>query len=404
MEERRVDMPQTSIWNRSFLRVWLCNFLIFTTFYSLIAILPAYVTDVLKGGKQQVGLAMTTFILAAVLFRPFAGKWLDELGRKKLLLAAVCLFFASTVLYLGVNSVGLLLALRFLHGASFGMGTTATGTIANDVIPEQRKGEGIGYYALSINLAMVVGPFLGLTLAAHVTFPVLFSVLAVLSLLAFLLAGLTQVPASPSRKDVERSFHWKRFVEPGAVPISIVAMFLSFAYSGPLTFVPMYAKSLGMETAASYFFVLYALVMILSRPLTGKLFDRLGANVLVYPCIVLYFFGLIGLGLAHSEALFLASGALIGLGFGTLFPAMQTIAVLASPGHRRGLATGTYLLFYDMGIGIGASVLGMAASAKGYSFMYGFAAIFVAFALLLYFRLCHHKENRRAVEEENIAA
>ncbi|HJV46488.1 MAG TPA: MFS transporter [Bacillota bacterium] len=386
-------MSKQALWNRDFIGIWLSNFLIFTTFYALIATLPIYVIDILKGNKQQIGPIMTSFLIAAVLFRPLAGKWLDELGRKKLLFASLALFLASTVMYLGVRSFMLLVALRFLHGISFGIATTATGTIATDVIPEKRKGEGIGYYALSFNMAMVVGPFLGLTLISKYNFTLLFVLFSIFSLLAFVCGSLTKVPAHTPTKDKPRkSLHWKNFIEPNAIPISLVGIFLSFAYSGLLTFLPVYAKELGLEGVASYFYVVYAMVMVLSRPFTGKIFDRFGEKVIMYPSMALYVVGLISLSQSHTSFMLLASGAIIGLGYGTLFPSLQTIAIMLSPIHRRGLATGTFLLFFDTGIGFGASALGLIASSSSYRIMYLFASAVVVLSAITYYVLCHRRK------------
>jgi len=360
----------------------------------LVTTLPVYVTDVLHGGKEQIGLVMTSFLIAAVIFRPLAGKWLDDLGRKKLLVVALLMFLAASGLYFAVHGFIILVALRFLHGVSFGIGTTATGTIATDIIPDQRKGEGIGYYTLSINMAMVVGPFLGLTIVSHYGYNVLFTLFAITSLMAFGLGVITKTPeaASSLKEKKAGSFHWKSFIEPNAIPVSLVGITLSFAYSGILTFLPVFAKEEGLQSMASYFYIIYALAMIVSRPFTGRILDRLGSHVVVYPCVIIYVLGLICLGAAHTPFVFLLSAAIIGLGFGTLFPSLQTIAILQTPPHRRGLATGTYLLFYDTGIGLGSTILAMIAAASNYRAMYQMSAIVVFFAVVVYYFLHHRKE------------
>lgn len=393
-------LQKQRLWNRDFIAIFLSNFFIFTTFYTLLATLPMFVMETLDGTEQQVGLVMTSFIIAAVLFRPIAGKWVDELGRKKVLLIFVTVFVLATFLYLSVASVAFLLALRFVHGISFGVATTATGAIASDLVPEERKGEGIGYFAMSMNLAMVLGPFLGLTLAHQYGFFVLFITLSVLALSALFCGNVARIPkkAPVPKEKGQTSLHWKNFIEPKAVPLSLTALLLSFAYSGILTFIPVYAKELGLVEAASYFYVIYAIMIVLSRPIIGRLFDRFGEHVIIYPSIFLYVVGLIALSQAHTATMFLTAGAVIGLGFGTLFPSFQTVALRLTPMHRRGLATGTYLLFYDIGIGLGSVILGSIASAATYQDMYVFSAIEVAFAAVLYYFL-HHRRKRKTTED-----
>lgn len=393
-------MQKQSLWNRHFLFICLSSFFIFINFYTLLATLPMFVMDDLKGSNQQIGLVMTFFIATAVLMRPFAGKWLDLIGRKKILLIALSLFLVSSVLYFMVHHVYWLLVLRLIHGVSFGIGTTATGTIATDLIPEDRKGEGIGYYATFMNLAMVVGPFLGLTIISHYHFTVLFMMLSFFSLLAFLFGTMVRTPKSAfipkAKPKAKEAFHWKSFVEPNVIPVSLTVFFVAIGYSGVLTFLSVYAKNLGLIQAASYFFVVYAVVIVISRPVMGRLLDRFSGkeHFLIYPCVLLFVIGLITLSLAHTSLLFFAASALIGLGNGSLFPILQAIVVKSVSADRRGVATGTFFLLYDTGIGTGSVILGGISSAMGYPQMYFVSALIVSCSILIYYVLCHRKRRK----------
>lgn len=391
----RSGVLPTFLRNRDFISIWLSNCFLFTTFYALIATLPAFVIEALKGGKEHVGPVLTTFLIAAVLFRPLAGKWLDELGRKKILFVSLALFLTSTVMYLWVKSLVILLALRFIHGISFGMGSTATGAVAADIIPDNHKGEGIGYYALSYNLAMVIGPFLGLTLLSNYSFAVLFSVLSGISLLSFLLANRIRIPSKPSEVQTKKHkpFHWSNYIEAKSVPAAVTGFVLSFTFSGFLAFIPVYAKEIGLIQVSSYFFVVYAFMMILSRPITGKIFDRYSEHHVIYPCIILYVIGLICLSQAQSPFLFLTAAGIIGVGFGSLSPCLQSIAIKSASSHQKGLAIGTYLTFFDLGVGVGSSVLGIIAALTSYSVMYIISSVFVAISALIYYTLHHRKKD-----------
>ena len=154
---------------------------------------------------------------------------------------------------------------------------------------------------------------------------------------------------------------WKDLIEPSSIPIALTGFVLAFSYSGILSFIPIYAKELGLSEIASYFFILYALVVVISRPFTGKIFDRFGENVLVYPAIIIFTIGMFILSQAQTSFWFLGAGMLIGLGYGTLIPSFQTIAISAAPNHRRGSATATYFSFFDSGIGFGSFILGIVA-------------------------------------------
>ncbi|MED4755526.1 MFS transporter [Brevibacillus choshinensis] len=394
-------MQKQPLWTRDFIKICLSSLFLFITYYALVATLPVYIMDTLRGGEQEVGLALTAFIIAAVIVRPIAGKWVDELGKKKVAILASALFMVSTFTYFGVISLFFLLALRFVHGLSFGFATTAMAAIATDLVPEERKGEGIGYYALFMNLAMVIGPFVGLMIMNKYSFSVLCMLISVFAIVSFACEGLTKVQEAQAavKRQHGKKFHWKNFIEPGAMPISLAACLMSFAYSGLLSFIPVYAKDIGASEVSSYFFVIYAIMIVLSRPFTGKLFDRLGEHVVIYPSIILYAIGLVLLSQAHGPAMFLMASAVIGLGYGSVFPSFQAIAIKSSPTERRGLATGTYYLLFDLGMGVGSFVLGIVASSMNFSSMYMISSLIVAFAGVVYYSLYHRATSKKLRKE-----
>lgn len=152
------------LWNLRYTRMCLGNFFQYLTHYTLIAALSVFVVRDLGLGGNQAGLALTFFQIGAVLFRPFAGKWMDDFDKSKVLFATSALFCLVCFAYLGAKAVVFLLILRFVHGVAFSTGTTATATMVAVYSPASRKGEGIGYLAVFTSVAMVIGPFIGLKL------------------------------------------------------------------------------------------------------------------------------------------------------------------------------------------------------------------------------------------------
>ncbi len=393
-----VVLKEQSLWNISYLRMCLSNFFQYLTHYVLVATLPVFVIQSFHQSEHQAGMTLTFFQIGAVLFRPFAGKWIDDFEKKKVLFVSLILFCGVSFMYLGVQTLFFLLILRFLHGAGFSTGTTATATMVALFSPASRKGEGVGYLSVFTSIAMVIGPFIGLMLISAYSFTVLFAACALFGLFAFLCGNMQskrlQEFDNPGRENTP--FSWRDLVEPHALPIAVNGGILAFIYSSLLGFLPLYAKKIGMMNMASYFFAVYALVIILSRPVIGKLFDRMGANIVVYSAAFIYFAGMIGLSQADSPVAFLLAAAVIGLGFGGLNPSFQTLAVLAAPGHKSGLATSTYFLSMDIGVGVGSFVLGAVADVTGYRMMYFGCAILVLFMAVLYYALCHRAEKYAA--------
>ncbi|UJF32735.1 MFS transporter [Paenibacillus hexagrammi] len=385
---------QSKLWNRSFIAVCLSSFFLFMTFYMLAVTLPLFVTESLGGKESQVGLVMTSFIVSAVIFRPLTGKWMDEISRRKLILTALLIFAGCTAMYPFIHSYPMLLGLRLLHGIGFGMASTATGAVAVEIVPDHRKGEGVGYFSLFMSLAMVVGPFLGLSIMQTHNNMLLFGICILFAVLSLLCGAILRIPARKETIGVTSQKGWRKFVEPRALPISLTGSVLAFSYGAITTFLSVYAKEMGLGSYSSYFFMVFALMIVLSRPFTGKLFDRSGPHVLVYPGVILFTLGMIALSMAHSPIVFLGAGGMLGLGFGAMLPSYQTIAVQSAPPHRRGLATGTYFLLFDSGYGIGSSVLGAVAAGSSFQTMYFIAGIVVAGSAILYYTLFHRQQSK----------
>ncbi|WP_306301343.1 MFS transporter [Thalassobacillus sp. C254] len=331
-------MSREPLWSKNFICISLCNLFIFLAFYYLIVTLPIYTLQELHGTSTQAGLLVTVFLIAAIIVRPFAGKWALTAGNHRLLFAGLAIFLISSLLYLFIDSITGLMAVRLIHGAAFGMATTATGGIVTSVIPDSRRGEGMGYYSLSFNLAVVSGPFLGLTAIYQWSSVVFFGIVVLCSVMAVVMAMILTLPETSSRpvKDVNPERKRTQLFEKTAMNISIVAALFAIIYSSVLSFVPVYSEEIGLLQASSYFFVVYAAVMLLSRPFTGRWLDEHGANIIVYPSIITFAVGMFLLSMSDTTALFLLSAALIGLGWGTLFPTFQTIAVQNAQPERRG--------------------------------------------------------------------
>ncbi|MHA7137939.1 MFS transporter [Rossellomorea arthrocnemi] len=391
---------QTTIWTRPFFMALVNNFFIFLVFYSLLTVLPLYVIDELHGTEGQAGLATTVFLLSAIIVRPFSGKIIELLGKKKTLIISVMMFGISSFIYFWVHDFYLLMALRFFHGIWFSIGSTVMVAIAADMIPPQRKGEGLGYFAMSMNLAVVVGPFLSLALIRWIPYTSLFMGLAWVIVIGFLCSFGIQVSEDDVvKEDVSKRLTLKDLMEVKAIPIALVGFLTSFAYSGIMSFISVYAKSVGIFESVSLFFVVFAAAMLLSRPYTGRLYDRSGPNSVIYPSLIIFAIGLILLSVTHSVFLLLVAGTLIGLGYGALLPSFQTMSIVAAPKRRTGHATATFFIFYDLGIAIGSFVLGVVSSQYGFSALYLICSGVIIVTIAVYnvvTKRGNHGENQNA--------
>ncbi|BCB05562.1 MFS transporter [Bacillus sp. KH172YL63] len=381
---------QSAIWTRPFFMALVNNFFIFFVFYSLLTVLPLYIIDELGGTEGEAGLATTIFLLSAILVRPFSGRIMEQVGKKKTLIMSVMMFGASSFLYYWIHDFYLLMGLRFFHGIWFSIVTTVLVAIAADMIPASRKGEGLGYFAMSMNLAVVAGPFLSLYLIRWIPYTTLFMGLAMVIVIG-LLCSFGIVVNEEAAVNHSRPISLKDLFEKKAVPIATVGFLTSFAYSGIMSFISVYAKSIGLFEWVSVFFVVFAAAMLLSRPYTGRRFDSSGPDAVIYPSLFIFAAGLILLSATGSLVVLIIAGTLIGLGYGALLPSFQTMAIQASPKGRTGHATATFFIFYDFGIGAGSFLLGLLSDRFGFPALYLLCSGVVFVTLIVYKAVRNHR-------------
>lgn len=384
------------LWTKDFLIISLINFTITLIFFLLMVTIASYAVDEFGASTSTAGLVSSIFIIGTLFGRLGGGRVIGEWGSKKTLFYGLLLFAISTMLYFAAVNLPLLMVNRLLQGTALGLASTATGTIIAQILPPERRGEGIGYYSLSAILATAIGPFVGILLTQTFTdFRMIFAVDSALAIICFMLYFIVSVPDAPKRAKVKTGFKLSNFIEMRAVPISLVALVIGFAYSGVMSFMTFYAKELDLVSAGSYFFIVYAIVVLMSRPFTGKLLDARGANIVVYPCLVIFTIGMYAFSSATTSFIFLVSAACIGIGYGNFNSVAQAIAIKVTPNERLGLATSTYFILYDLGLGVGPFFLGFFVPIMGYSGIF-FAMVFVIIlSIVLYYFLYGKQENSK---------
>jgi len=383
-------MNESKLWTKDFIITSTINFLLTSVFYLLVVIIAVYAKTEFHASTSQAGLATGIFIIATLIGRLFIGRAINSIGYKRTLLIGTFLFALTSLLYFIQLNIWIFLIVRFLHGLTLGIAGTATGTIVAQVIPNSRKGEGIGYYSMSSTLATAIGPFLGLLLSQHVSYLVVFGLCSLLGVIGFITSFFIQVTEPEAVKKAEKEvkgFKLSNFIEPKAIPVSFIMFIAALCYSGVLSFMNFYAQEINLVEASSFFFFVYSIAILLSRPFSGRLLDVKGANYVMYPAFILFAIGLIVLSVASNSFILLLSGVLIGLGYGNMQSCIQGIAVKVTPIHRMGLATSTFFIFLDGGLGFGPYILGFIVPYTTYSHLYFSLTFVVLVTILLYFFL-----------------
>ncbi|AXN38396.1 MFS transporter [Peribacillus butanolivorans] len=391
-----MNQSKPKLWTKDFVIVSSINFFITLIFYLLMVTLAIYAVNELNASTSQAGLISGIFIIGTLIGRLFIGRFIDSIGRKKTLYIGLIFFTLTTLLYFVDFGITFLLANRLIHGIAMGMASTATGTIVAQIIPATRKGEGIGYYSMSATLATAIGPFIGLYMTQHASFQTIFRFCLALGIISLITAFFLYVPALKGTIKVSESkgFKLSNFIEPKALPISFITLLLAFCYSSVLSFISFYAMEINLVNTASFFFVVYAVAVLLSRPFSGPLMDRRGSNYIMYPAFIIFGAGLLLLSQTSNSFTLLAAGFLIGLGFGNMQSSSQAIAVKMTPPHRMGMATSTFFIMLDAGLGFGPYILGLIIPLTGYSTLYVILGVVVIATSLLYYFL--HGKNESA--------
>ena len=368
------------------------NFLLYFGFWLLIPVLPFYLSEVFSAGNSTIGIILSCYTVAALCIRPFSGYFLDSFARKPLYLMAYFIFMTMFAGYIIAGSLTLFIMFRIIQGVSFGMVTVGGNTVVIDIMPSSRRGEGLGYYGLSNNIAMAVGPMSGLFLHdAGMSFTTIFCCSLGSCMAGFVCASLVKTPYKPPVRREPISLD--RFILLKGIPAGISLLLLSIPYGMTTNYVAMYAKQIGINATTGFFFTFMAIAMAISRIFSGKIVDRGKITQVISAGLYLVVFSffllsacvyLISWNNMVCTIVFFSVALLLGVGFGIMFPAYNTLFVNLAPNSQRGTATSTYLTSWDVGIGIGMLTGGYIAEVSTFDKAYLFGACLTIVSMLYF--------------------
>lgn len=405
------QIPATSgedkLWTQSFISACVGNFLLFFAFYLLLPVLPLYLIEKFGANKTTVGIAISCYTVAALVIRPMAGFVLDMFNRRPLYLLAYFLFVLCFVGYTLASLLGIFIMVRIMHGLTYGMVSTAGNSLIVDIMPSSRRGEGLGYFGVANNIAMATGPMISLFIHDHSNdFFVIFYAAIASGVLGFLIANTIKVKKRVIVRE-KQPVALDRFFLAKGMSGGVSLLFTAVPYGMVTTYIVIYGRELGIETSMGVFFLLMAAGLIGSRLFAGKLVDRgrllwvIGCGTVV--CLVSYLLlsSLMKLHVLTESLLvpllFYGVAVLLGVGYGMLFPAYNTLFVNLAPHNRRATASSTYLTSWDIGIGLGLIVGGRIADTEGglpLSYLVG--AFAVALSLVVFHKITapHYEKNK----------
>lgn len=312
------------------------------------------------GGEDYIGLHITFFTLTALISRPFSGKLTDTWGRIPVMVFGAAVTAIVSLFYPFFLNIYAFLFIRFLHGFSTGFKPTGTAAYVADIVPVNRRGEGMGILSFFGMTGMGIGNYVGGVIAIHYHINVLFYSSAAVALLSVIvIAGMKETLVDNKQKFSGSLLKIKAadIYEPTVLVPSVVMMLVTFSFGAALTLAPDLSVFLGIANKG-LFFSYFTMTSLVSRVVGGRLSDEFGRRKVLIAAMLIVGTGSVYIGFSQS-AFQLFTGALIfGAGYGLSSPALFAWAADLAPDKLRGRGFSTLFMALEIGIGTGALLAG----------------------------------------------
>lgn len=390
-----LGQEQPRLWTGTFIALTCINFCSALVFYLLTVILTEYAVVTYDASYSEGGLTVTCYVIAAMVTRVVLGSRIDVWGVKKSLFIGFAINLIAAVLYVPQFGFGALLAIRVLNGIGFGLGSSAAAASAALIIPASRRGEGIGYFSMAQALATGVGPFVAIMLigapGGYLTLFIFTVVVSAVPVVAILPLKLPK----PNPQAVAPSFNPLSMIEIKILPVCMCAMLALVCYSSLVSFLTLFAAERQLTDAAGLFFVVYALVILISRPPVGRRVDKKGENSIAYISLSVLVIAFVLLAFSYNAPTLLVAAGCAGFGIGVTQSTIQTAINRMTPSESLGRANATFMMTLDMGSGVGPILIGSVIPIIGYQSTYLGIACVALLAVVIYHIVHGRKQQKR---------
>lgn len=403
MEQSALSSKSETIWNKDFVMLLTINIFVFISFNMIMTSIAKFASQ-LGGDEAKAGLVAGIFSVSSLLMRPVAGNMADRINKKLIYVCALALIAVSILGYSISKSTELVILFRLLHGIGWAAATTVGMTMASNTAPKGKLSQCVGIYGLANVFGMAIAPNIGLYLAENFGYPTMFLVSFIIVFCALvILIFVKQKPAAVSERPVQvkaakPKFGIHNIIAVKALTPLLMLVLCGMAYGSMTTFVSKYCTDIIGIQNPGMFFTAYAIMLLVVRPLGGKLADTKGEKFIVFPGSVLFIASLILISQATLLAHIIIAGALLGLGYGAVLPSMMSLAFKRVEPSQRGIASSTTLIGIDIGLGAGSAIAGKLVTLYGYSNMYLIFIFAVLAAVVVFFidQALHGEFKRRS--------
>ena len=373
-DSNRFQEP-TKLWNKWYITILLLSMVNHVASQLITPIVSKYAMSI-GATMATAGTIVGLMSLAAMFARPFAGLSSDRINKKLIIAVTGAVTGVCMYLYSASKSAEMMAAVRFVHGISFSFSTVALLAFNTMFIPKDKIGEGIGWSVVTTTLATAMGPNLGLWLVDHFGYKACFAAAAIGTIipnLCFLVVPNRQEPHVPGKS---AKFNVNDFISLQIFPFALLTGLFSCCNGIVNSFLALLGDEHGIE-GVGVFFTAYSVILIVTRPITGKLYDQKGIKFIMYPSIALAALSMLLLGKATSTWIVLLAGVLKALGQGTGAPSIQAHCLKKLGRDKAGVVSSTCYMGNDIGNTVGPAIGGLIASRTGYGSMFIMIAVSV---------------------------
>ncbi|HXW06612.1 MAG TPA: MFS transporter [Vicinamibacterales bacterium] len=349
------------------------SFTVFLSAFQLLPTAPFHIID-LGGSTFASGLFLGFLTYASAFSAPLTGAFADRMGQRRILITSSIALAVFSLGYALLSSYVLMLALAVVHGIFWSGLLSASAAYMTNLLPERRRAEGIGYWGLATVAAIAVAPTLGFWIYRRGWLWMCLVGAALNVVMAAIAWGLPEQPVAEPRHAGQGLLEWR------VLAISFSLFLYSFGYGGITSFTALYADANGVAPKGIYLTTL-AIVILVTRPFSGRLGDRFGYKRVFVPCLALISLGLACLAFGGTRSWLVVSAVVFGLGFGTAYPVYIGYVMRGVTAGRRGAAFGAILAAFDTGIGTGSTSMGWLIQRHGFGTAFAIAAALSALAL-----------------------